>query len=234
MGPVHQSGVSDMSSSIGRLKKDHAGSYSMGELEKWAYSNGFHHIIGVDEVGRGPLAGPVVAAAVMLPKEHGIQGLKDSKQLPEARREHLKTLIEQRAEAWGLGVVEPGRIDCINIRRAALEAMSIAVGAMIGRVARVDLILVDGRDRFEMPDGYIHLEQRPIIKADARSESVAAASILAKVHRDMLMQQYHVCWPEYGFDRHKGYGTKAHKQAIQRHGTCEIHRLSFRGCEKSD
>jgi ribonuclease HII len=203
----------------------------MGQLEIWAYERGYERIAGVDEVGRGPLAGPVVAAAVMLPRNHDIQGLNDSKKLSSQSRERLAKMIRERAEGLGIGLVEPGRIDSINIREAALEAMALAFGGLVDRAGPPDfpdLVLVDGMDRFALPSGFSSVFQQPFTKADARSEAVAAASIIAKVHRDAIMLKYHLRWPQYGFDRHKGYPTKSHKQAILEHGTCaRIERLPF-------
>jgi len=201
----------------------------IGSLEILARSQGFVKIAGVDEVGRGPLAGPVAAAAVILPADHSIEGLNDSKKLSHRRRQQLAEQICRLAEGWGLGLVGPRRIDQVNIRVASLEAMSIALEQVLLDGCIPDLVFTDGRDQFPLPQGAPPIEQRAVIKADSLSEAVAAASIVAKVYRDALMQEYHAHWPQYGFDKHKGYPTKFHKQAIVEHGPCEIHRLSFSG-----
>lgn len=198
-------------------------------LDEWARKQGYRRIVGVDEVGRGPLAGPVVAAAVMLPDNHGIAGLADSKKLTARRREKLAVQICNKAVGWAFGVVGPRRIDEINIRQASLEAMARACQELWALGVKADLVMVDGRDVFPWPAELPKVEQRAFIKADARSETVAAASIVAKVYRDALMREYHALFPRYGFDRHKGYPTRAHKQAVLEHGPCEIHRMTFRG-----
>jgi ribonuclease HII len=205
----------------------------IGSLERWAACAGYCRVGGADEVGRGPLAGPVVAAVVVLPAGHGIEGLADSKQLTALQREALAEQISRLASAWGLGVVSAEGIDATNIRLASLKAMSLALAEVLLQGVVPGLVLVDGRDEFPHPEGFPPVLQRAFIKGDSRSEAVAAASIVAKVYRDALMQEYHALWPEYGFDQHKGYPTEAHKQAILKHGPCEIHRKTFRGvrCE---
>jgi ribonuclease HII len=202
-------------------------------LDEWARRQGYREIVGVDEVGRGPLAGPVVAAAVMLPDDHGIAGLDDSKKLAARRREKLAVEICRKAAGWAFGLVGPRRIDEVNIRQASLEAMARAYRELWALEVRPDLVMVDGRDVFPWPEDLPQVEQRAFIKADARSQTVAAASIIAKVYRDALMREYHAIFPRYGFDRHKGYPTAAHKQAVLEHGPCEIHRMTFRGVEDS-
>ena len=202
---------------------------SLAVLDEWARQQGFCKIVGVDEVGRGPLAGPVVAAAVMLPDNHGIAGLDDSKKLTARRREKLAVQICQKAGGWAFGLVGPRRIDEVNIRQASLEAMAWAYRELWVLGVRPDLVMVDGRDVFPWPEDLPKVEQRAFIKADTRSRTVAAASIVAKVYRDALMREYHALFPRYGFDRHKGYPTRAHKQAVLEHGPCEIHRMTFRG-----
>jgi ribonuclease HII len=201
------------------------------DLDAWGRSGGHRLIAGVDEVGRGPLAGPVVAAAVILPEEHGIEGIADSKELTPSKREKLSQAIQQKALSFGLGVVGPERIDEINILRASLEAMSIAMRQLIEKGTRPDLVLVDGTFCFPWPESGAPLLQKPFVRADARSQVVGAASILAKVHRDAMMVQYHARWPHYGFDRHKGYPTADHRRALREHGLCEIHRKTFAGVE---
>ena len=176
-------------------------------------------ICGIDEAGRGPLAGPVVAGAVILPKDCEILHLNDSKKLSPARRELLYDEIMEKAEAVGVGMVSPARIDEINILRAAYEAMREAV-ANLG--VTPELLL---NDAVTIPD--VSIPQVPIIKGDAKSVSIAAASIIAKVTRDRLMVQYDKILPGYGFARHKGYGSKDHIEAIRRLGPTPIHRRTF-------
>lgn len=183
-------------------------------------------ICGIDEAGRGPLAGPVVAGAVILPKDCTILYLNDSKKLSEKRREELFLQIKEKAVAWSVGLVDPGRIDEINILQATYEAMREAIK---GLGVRPDLLL---NDAVTIPK--VDILQVPIIKGDARSVSIAAASILAKVTRDHMMAEYDKLYPEYGFAKHKGYGTAAHIQAIRQYGPCPIHRRSFIGNFVSD
>ena len=176
-------------------------------------------ICGVDEAGRGPLAGPVVAGAVILPPDCEILYLNDSKQVPEKRRELLFDEIKEKAVAYGIGIVGPERIDEINILQATYEAMQIAVRQLSPEPS---LLL---NDAVTIPGISIH--QIAIIKGDARSVSIAAASILAKVTRDRIMREYAKQWPVYGFEQHKGYGSEAHRRAIQEYGPCPIHRRTF-------
>jgi len=176
-------------------------------------------ICGIDEAGRGPLAGPVVAAAVVLPKDCRILYLNDSKKLSEKRRELLFDEIREKARAYGVGMASPRRIDEINILQATYEAMRQAV-EKLGVVP--DLLL---NDAVTIPG--INIMQIPIIKGDARSVSVAAASILAKVTRDRMMGEYDRLYPQYGFAKHKGYGTAAHIEALRTHGPCPVHRRTF-------
>lgn len=178
-------------------------------------------ICGVDEAGRGPLAGPVVAGAVILPKDCRILYLNDSKKLSEKRREELFLEIQEKAVAWKVGIVGPEVIDRINILQATYEAMRQAIA---GLSVTPDLLL---NDAVTIPA--VELPQVPIIKGDAKSVSIAAASIMAKVTRDHMMAQYDAIYPEYGFARHKGYGTAAHIAAIREHGPCPIHRNTFIG-----
>ena len=179
----------------------------------------FQSICGIDEVGRGPLAGPVVAGAVILPKNCDILYLNDSKKLSEKMREELYDEIMEKAVATGIGIVGPGRIDEINILQATYEAMRMAIDNL--RV-RPDLLL---NDAVTIPE--VSIKQVPIIKGDAKSISIAAASIIAKVTRDRLMVQYEEVLPGYGFASNKGYGSAMHIQAIQEHGATPIHRQSF-------
>ena len=177
-------------------------------------------VVGVDEAGRGPLAGPVVAAAVVLDREKKWSGLNDSKQLPAAEREVLYARVLSGARAFGWCVIGSRRIDAMNIRRASLEAMRRAV---VRLAVQPDLLLVDGLDT--VPG--LSIEQRPVVDADATLLSVAAASIVAKVVRDRIMQRLDRVWPAYGFARHKGYATEEHLAALERHGPCPIHRYSY-------
>jgi ribonuclease HII len=177
-------------------------------------------VAGADEVGRGCLAGPVVAAAVVLDPVAHIAGLADSKLVPPEEREALLPLIEQRALAWAVAVVEPPEIDRLNIHRASLKALHEAITAL---VPLPDAVLVDG---FRVPD--LAIPQRGIVKGDRRCAAIAAASIVAKVTRDRLMLALHGTDPRFGFDRHKGYATPEHLAAVARYGYSAAHRRSFR------
>lgn len=176
---------------------------------------------GVDEAGRGPLAGPVVSSAVILPPDFPVDGVNDSKKLTPARRDRLFDEIGRYAVCVAVGVVEAEEIDRINILQAALKSMALAVNRL-ERAA--DYLLVDGK--FPVP---LDLPQEPLVGGDGRSVSIAAASIVAKVTRDRLMAEYAERFPGYGFERHKGYGTVVHREAIRRQGPCPIHRRSFKG-----
>lgn len=197
----------------------------MGEdllrYERAAWRAGVRWIAGLDEVGRGPLAGPVVAAAVVLSPERPIPGLRDSKLLTAPQRERLHDRIVERAEAFGWAAVEQWVVDRINVLQATLEAMRRAL-AQLG--VTPDLLLVDA---LRIPG--VDVAQRPIIKGDRKSASIAAASIIAKVRRDALMAEYDRYYPQYGFARHKGYPTPEHLAALRRHGPCPLHRLTFHG-----
>ncbi len=182
---------------------------------------GFSVIAGVDEAGRGPLAGPVVAAAVILPRGIRIEGIRDSKKVPEDEREYLFKEIVRNAVAVGIGRVDSGEIDRINVLRATKQAMHQAVMGL--RVAP-DLVLIDA---LQLPS--LSVKQVSIIKGDAQSAAIAAASIIAKVVRDRVMVGYHRLYPLYGFDRHKGYATKVHLDRLRQHGPSPLHRRSFEG-----
>ena len=201
----------------------------VGSLEAWARGMGYQKPAGVDEAGRGPLAGPVVAAAVMLNEADPIAGLNDSKKLTPRKRDALFDEIRKRCLAFGIGVMTAQHIDALNIRVASLAAMRLAFEQMMSRGVVPDVVMVDGRDTFPWPSGLSPLNQKPFVHGDARSWAVAAASILAKVHRDRMMEAYHARWPQYGFGEHKGYGTQAHLASLREFGPCEIHRLTFRG-----
>ncbi len=178
-------------------------------------------ICGVDESGRGPLAGPVVAAAVILSDDLDISGIGDSKTLTPARREFLKERIVNSSTQWALGVVGPETVDKINILQATFLAMRMAVGRL---GTRPDFIMVDGK--FEIPK--IDIRQKAVVRGDSKEISIAAASILAKTHRDMLMNRLEKKYPGYGFSKHKGYPTKEHISNLEKMGPCHVHRKSFR------
>lgn len=195
----------------------------LSEYEKKGYENGYKYIAGIDEAGRGPLAGPVVAAAVILPEGCLIEGVNDSKKLSEKKREKLYDDVVQNAIAWGVGIVDNNVIDEINILNATRRAMHMAIEEL---KVKPDYILIDAEKKVDT-NGIPYL---PIIKGDALSISIGAASIIAKVTRDRMMREYDKIFPMYGFEKHKGYGTKAHVEAIKENGLCMIHRKSF--CKK--
>ena len=190
-------------------------------FEELARSRGYRAVAGIDEAGRGPLAGPVVAAAVILPEVFDLPGLNDSKQISEKKRNLLYPLIHEQALAVGVGVSRAGEIDEINILQATLKGMTRAVGRLS---LAPDYLLVDGIT--PIPIG---IEQKTLKKGDSRSLSVAAASVVAKVVRDRIMVAYDRLFPEYGFAGHKGYGSQKHRDAIARYGPCVCHRLTFGG-----
>ena len=196
-----------------------AGSRPTLEFEESLWSQGVDHIAGVDEAGRGPLAGPVVAAAVILPKGMTIEGVNDSKRLSARQREFLFHVIYERALGVGVGIVSHDVIDRINIYQASILAMRKAIERL---PIEPTIILADG-------NSFKHDSWRyqNIVDGDALSVTIAAASVIAKVTRDDLMHEYHEQFPLYGFDRHKGYGTKHHLLALRRYGMCPIHRRSF-------
>jgi ribonuclease HII len=191
----------------------------MNQFECSARQSGYRMIAGIDEAGRGPLAGPVVAAAVILPPDYRHPEINDSKQLTPGKRERLHEVIKADAIAVGLGVVEAFVIDRMNILQATLMAMREAV---LDLSLSPDYLLVDGKNRID-----VRTPQETIVRGDARSISVAAASIIAKVSRDRIMEIYHRQFPQYNFLKNKGYGTSEHREAILRCGPCKIHRLSF-------
>lgn len=188
--------------------------------EKAAENSGFKLICGVDEAGRGPLAGPVCAAAVILPEDLEIEGLNDSKKLSEKKREQLFDIITEKAIAYCVAYGTLEEIEEKNILQATFLAMNRAID---GLQLKADFALIDGN---KIPDG-IKIPAAAIVKGDAKSMSIAAASILAKVSRDRLLMEYDAKYPEYQFAKHKGYGTKLHTDLIKEYGPCEIHRLSF-------
>lgn len=211
-----------------RLEKELARLAAMHEYEN-AHAD-VRFIAGIDEAGRGPLAGPVVAACCILPKDAVILYLNDSKKVTALRREALLPEIKEKAIAYGIGIVDEKRIDEINILQADYEAMRIAVqktSAMLQAKGLADAPGLLLNDAVTIPG--VEIPQESIIKGDAKSVSIAAASILAKVTRDQLMEAYDAQYPEYGFARNKGYGTKEHIEALKRLGPCPIHRHSFIG-----
>ncbi|MBW2610060.1 MAG: ribonuclease HII [Deltaproteobacteria bacterium] len=189
--------------------------------ESIAWRDGYGLIAGVDEVGRGPLAGPVVAAAVIFREGTKLSGVKDSKKMTEKARDEAFPVINESALSVGIGVVSHTSIDKINILKASLEAMKKAV---LSLEPAPEYLLVDGIN--EVP---VDIPQKCIKKGDQRSKSIAAASIMAKVYRDGIMNSYHELFPEYGFLQNKGYGTAFHRAALKQYGPCPIHRLTFRG-----
>jgi len=191
----------------------------MWEIEKGYFAQGIKLICGVDEAGRGPLAGPVCAAAVILPPNLEIDGLDDSKKLSDKKRRELFPVIQKKALAWGVAFSDEKEIDEINILQATFLAMERAI-AQLG--LRPELVLVDGN---RTKDFGIPVEA--VVHGDSLSASIAAASVLAKVSRDDIMHEMSQVYPEYGFDVHKGYGTKAHYAALREYGPCAIHRMSF-------
>ncbi len=192
----------------------------MRHFEERARLRGFKCIAGCDEAGRGPLAGPVVAAAVIFSDDYVNAAIQDSKKLTPLKRERLFTVIEKTALSIGIGIVEPAVIDRINILRASLLAMEKAVLTLS---SPPDYILIDGINTIDVP-----VAQESIIRGDSLSISIAAASIIAKVSRDHIMDDYHARYPLYNFIKNKGYGTREHREAIKSHGRCKIHRKSFK------
>ncbi len=193
----------------------------MFKYEIAAERNGYRYVAGVDEAGRGPLAGPVVASAVALSSADGLEGLTDSKKLSQREREKYFPMIQNSARGFGIGIVAENVIDEINILQASLLAMKIAVENMN---LLVDFLLIDGIHGIES-----EIKQKTIVGGDRLSLSIAAASVLAKVTRDRLMESYHREFPQYKFDRHKGYGTRLHREKIEQFGPCPIHRKTFKG-----
>ena len=192
---------------------------TMWEIEDSLYENGVQIICGVDEAGRGPLAGPVCAAAVILPPYTVIPGLNDSKKLTDKRRRELYPLIKEKALAYGIAFADHGEIDEINILQATYLAMERAIGQLS---VRPDIALIDGNRAKDFG-----LPVKTVVHGDSLSANIAAASILAKVTRDDVMLLMAEDYPQYSFEVHKGYGTKAHYEALAQHGPCPIHRMTF-------
>ncbi|MBQ8834601.1 MAG: ribonuclease HII [Oscillospiraceae bacterium] len=191
----------------------------MWEIEDGFYAEGVKVICGVDEAGRGPLAGPVCAAAVILPDHLEIPGLTDSKKLTDKKRRELFPIIKEQAVAWGIGMASEQEIDEINILQATFLAMERALAQL---TVKPELALIDGNREKDFG-----LPVKTVVKGDSLSANIAAASVLAKVTRDDLMLEMAQMYPEYGFDIHKGYGTKAHYAALTEHGASPIHRMTF-------
>jgi ribonuclease HII len=198
----------------------------MYQYERKAQRSGYVRVAGIDEAGRGPLAGPVAAAAVVLPRNYRNRHIKDSKQLTPQQREQLYGVIKEEALAVGLGVVEAARIDAVNIYQATLLAMQEAI---LDLGPAPDYLLIDGKARLP-----VAIPQEAIVKGDALSISIAAASIIAKVSRDKIMEIYHRQFPQYNFAQNKGYGTLEHREALEQYGRCKIHRRSFRSAAERE
>lgn len=196
----------------------------MDYFERMYHRRGYQRIAGVDEVGRGPLAGPVVAAAVILPRDGIGEKLFDSKKISSKKREYLYESILSKALGVGVGMVGQEEIDHVNIFQAALKAMAFAVENL---PVAPDFILIDGPYGLTLP-----IPQKPVRKGDQLCNSIAAASIVAKVIRDRMMMECHEKYPDYNFAKHKGYGTKEHRRAIEKFGVCELHRKTFRGVKE--
>ncbi len=188
--------------------------------EEKLYSDEVKYIAGIDEAGRGPLAGPVVVGVVILPKDSMIEGVNDSKKVSEKKRENLYDEITSQAIDWSVGIVDQTEIDEINILNATKKALTMAISNL---KIKPDLILVDALNNIDTKG----IKYKSIIKGDAKEYSIAAASIIAKVTRDRIMRQWDEIYPEYGFAGHKGYGTAKHIQAIKENGPCMLHRKSF-------
>ena len=190
------------------------------EIENELYNSGIETICGIDEAGRGPLAGPVVVAAVIMPKDSMIEGVNDSKKVSEKKRETLYEQIINEAIAYGVGIIDQKEIDEINILNATKKGLTTAIKELKVKPQRILVDALTGIDTCGVP-------YTSIIKGDAKSYSIAAASIIAKVTRDRIMREWDEIYPQYGFEKHKGYGTKMHIDAIKEYGLCPLHRLSF-------
>ena len=200
------------------------------KIEEEIYLKGAQSIAGIDEAGRGPLAGPVVVACVVMPRDSMIEGVNDSKKVSEKKREKLYDEITQEAIAYGVGIIPQEEIDRINILNATKEGLTLAIKEMEKDLKekqrgfeKPEIILVDALTKIDTD----HIPYRSIIKGDAKSYSIAAASIIAKVTRDRIMRQWDEVYPMYGFAKHKGYGTASHIAAIKEYGLCPLHRRSF-------
>jgi len=201
----------------------------MWQFEHKAKSQGYTKIAGVDEAGRGPLAGPVVSAAVILPRDFSCKGINDSKKLSEKKRNALFPLIKEQAICVAIGISSHNEIDEINILKASLLSMKRAIENLSSPPDFLlpDFLLIDGKFTID-----IDIDQSAIIKGDSKSISIAAASIIAKVTRDAIMKELHGKYPQYNFIQHKGYPTRAHREAILKHGPCPVHRRTFKGVKE--
>lgn len=200
------------------------------KIEEDLYNSDVKSIAGIDEAGRGPLAGPVVVACVVMPRDSMIEGVNDSKKVSEKKREKLYDLIIEEALGYGVGIISQDEIDRINILNATKEGLTTAIKEMEKNLIekqrgfdKPEIILVDALTKIDTD----HIPYRSIIKGDAKSYSIAAASIIAKVTRDRIMRQWSEVYPMYGFEKHKGYGTAGHIAAIKEYGLCPLHRRSF-------
>lgn len=200
--------------------------HHLARFDQQFLRSGILHLCGIDETGRGSLAGPVVAAALILKNGVEIAGINDSKKLDNFKRDKLEPIIKKYAVTYGIGRVEPHEIDRINILQATFEAMRRAVNVLS---IQPNYLIIDGRDfpKFLNRQSLKVIEGRAIIKGDQQSQSIAGASILAKVHRDQLMINYDRAYPQYGFAKHKGYATQVHRENLLKYGPCAIHRKSF-------
>ena len=190
------------------------------QIEEDLYNTGTQCICGIDEAGRGPLAGPVVVAAAIMPRYSMIEGVNDSKKISEKKREKLYEIITKEAISYGVGIIDQKEIDRINILNATKEGLTMAVKELS---IRPDLIIVDALTKIDTEG----IPYKSIVKGDAKCYSISAASIIAKVTRDRIMRQWDEVYPQYGFAKHKGYGTAQHIAAIKEYGLCPLHRLSF-------
>lgn len=193
---------------------------NLKQIEEKLYQNGVNLICGIDEAGRGPLAGPVVVASVVLPKDSMIEGVNDSKKISEKKREKVYERIIEEAISYGIGIIDQEEIDQINILNATKKGLTNSLEELS---VKPDIILVDALTKIDT----LGIPYQSIIKGDAKSYSIAAASIIAKVTRDRIMRQWDEVYPVYGFAGHKGYGTAKHIQAIKENGICPLHRRSF-------
>lgn len=193
---------------------------ALKEIDKEFFNKGLSYVAGIDEAGRGPLAGPVVVACVIMPKDSMIEGINDSKKISEKKRETLYEKILEEAVSYGVGIINQEEIDEINILQATKKALTEAVKSM---EIKPQVILVDALTGIDT----IGIPYKSIIKGDAKSYSIGAASIIAKVTRDRIMREWDKVYPQYGFAGHKGYGTAKHMQAIREYGICPLHRKTF-------
>ncbi len=201
-------------------EKEEARLIELKKMDKEFYDKGVKYVAGIDEAGRGPLAGPVVVAAVILPQDSMIEGINDSKKISEAKREKLYEIITKEAISYGVGIIYQEEIDEINILQATKKGLTEAIKQMS---IKPNIIMVDALSGIDT----LGIPYKSIIKGDAKCYSIAAASIVAKVTRDRIMREWDKVYPEYGFESHKGYGTAKHIAAIKEFGPCPIHRRSF-------